>query len=84
MWKFFKFKDTKNHQIAFYYLLQCTNNFPYFDKYNFAGIEKDKDIIYSWLDLRDIQNQPLKPEFLKTELTTITDGIKHIVEDENS
>ena len=36
----------------------------------FVNRQKDKDIIYSWLDLNDIQNQPLKPEFLKTEADT--------------
>ena len=80
---FFKFKDTNNHQIAFYYLLQCPDDFPYFNKYNFNGIEQDKDIVYTWLDLNDIKNQPLKPDFLKTELLNITNEIKHIVEDEN-
>ncbi len=79
---FFSFKEHKNHQIAFYYLLDCPKNFKYINKYNFDGIEEGKNIVYTWLDLDNLENEAIKPEFLKKELKNIVPYPKHIVEEE--
>lgn len=79
---FFEINGKNNHQIAFYYLLNCPSDFKYIDKYNFDGIEPGKNIIYTWLDIENIGNEPLKPEFLKNELKRIVPYPKHIIEQE--
>lgn len=77
---FFDFGSEKHHQIAFFYLLNTPKDFKYANVSEFEGIEQGKNIIYSWIDLKDICNAQIKPDFLKKELLEITPKIKHIVE----
>jgi ADP-ribose pyrophosphatase YjhB (NUDIX family) len=77
---FFEFNSEKHHQIAFYYMLNAPENFKYSDVEEFDGIEEGKNIIYSWINLKEIATAKIKPDFLTQELANIVPHIKHIVE----
>ena len=77
---FFEFNSEKHHQIAFYYMLNAPENFKYSDVEEFDGIEEGKNIIYSWINLKEIATAKIKPDFLTEELANIVPHIKHIVE----
>ena len=50
----------------------------------FSGIEEGKNIIYKWIDVKDIENSPIKPEFLKKKLLDIKKEYEFISENEIS
>lgn len=77
---FFEFKNEKHHEIAFYYILNTPENFKYSNVDTFDGIEMGKNIVYSWIDLKNISNAKIKPSFLNKELSDIVPNIKHIID----
>ena len=77
---FFKFKGENHHQISFYYLLNSQKDFKYSTVESFDGLEKEKNIEYSWVDLNKINQFSIKPDFLKDELLNIQPYVKHIIE----
>ena len=61
-------------------MLNAPENFKYSDVEEFDGIEEGKNIIYSWINLKEIATAKIKPDFLTQELANIVPHIKHIVE----
>ena len=37
----------------------------------FFGIEEVDNLVFSWIDLNNIENEPIKPEFLKEQLSNL-------------
>lgn len=80
---FFNFKGTDVHQIAFYYLVSLPEDSYVIEKEGvWDGVEEDKDIIYTWLELSNIENELIQPLFLNKELQEITPVFKHLIQDE--
>ena len=78
---FFSFDGKKQHQYILGYLVDVPNNSKLLEKNEFDGIEKEKNIIYKWIDIKDLNNSPIKPEFLKEKLSLINETFEFIVED---
>lgn len=80
---FFNFKGTDVHQVAFYYLVTLPEDAYIIGKEGiWDGVEEDKDIIYTWLELSNIENELVQPLFLNQELKNITTTVKHLIQDE--
>lgn len=77
---FFNFDNTNWHQYIIGYLLEVENDCEILDKEEFPGIEEGKNIIYKWIDLDDIKNAPIKPEYLKEKLLDTDSAFEFIEE----
>lgn len=61
--------------------MDVPNNSKLLEKNEFDGIEKEKNIIYKWIDIKDLNNSPIKPEFLKEKLSLFNETFEFIEED---
>ena len=77
---FFNFDNTNWHQYIIGYLLDGKNDCEILDKEEFPGIEEGKNIIYKWIDIDDIKNSPIKPEYLKEKLLNTDNNFEFIEE----
>lgn len=68
---FFSFDNKKQHQYILCYLVDIPNDSKLLENEEFFGIETEKNIIYKWLDLKNIANEPIKPDYLKKKLCNI-------------
>ena len=68
---FFNFNQEKVHQYIFGHLVLLDTKEYIFNTNEFKGIEKDKDIIFKWINMNDLTNTKIKPDFLITELINI-------------
>lgn len=78
---FFSFDGKKQNQHILGYLVDVPNSSKLLEKNEFDGIEKEKNIIYKWIDIKDLNNSPIKPEFLKEKLSLINETFEFIEED---
>ena len=77
---FFNFDNTNWHQYIIGYLLDIDDNSDIIYKEEFDGIEEGKNIVYKWIDINDIKNAPIKPEYLKEKLINIENDFEFIEE----
>ena len=77
---FFKFDGVKQHQYVIGYLLDIDDNQEIINKDEIEGIEDGKNIIYKWIDIKDIRNSKIKPDYLKEKLLNIKDSFEFIEE----
>jgi mutator protein MutT len=70
---FFNFKETKFHQYIFAYNVEIVEDKEFLDKEEFVGIEEDENLLYKWFDLATIETAPIKPDFLKEQLSKPSD-----------
>jgi len=77
---FFNFDNTDWHQYIIGYLLDIDDNNEIIKKDEFDGIEVGKNIIYKWIDINDIKNAPIKPEYLKEKLLNTDNSFEFIEE----
>lgn len=77
---FFKFDGVKQHQYMIGYLLDIDDNQEIINKDEIEGIEEGKNIIYKWIDIKDIRNSKIKPDYLKEKLLNIKDSFEFIEE----
>ena len=77
---FFNFDNTNWHQYIIGYLLDINDDSEIIYKDEFDGIEVEKNIIYKWIDLKDIKNAPIKPEYLKEKLLNTDNDFEFIEE----
>ena len=77
---FFTFDNKKQHQYILGYLVNIPNDSLLLKKDEFDGIEKEKNIIYKWIETKDIKDSPIKPDFLKKKLLKISNNYEFITE----
>jgi len=77
---FFNFDNTDWHQYIIGYLLDIDDDNDIINKNEFDGIEEGKNIIYKWIDINDIKNAPIKPEYLKEKLLNTDNDFEFIEE----
>lgn len=77
----FYVKKGKFHEVCFYYL--ATPKDKNYVPQNFNRTEMDKDgpvdHEFKWFDVKELQNQKIRPEILKEILQAENDGIKHYI-----
>lgn len=72
---FFEWKGTKVHQYVFIHEV-ILNDTRYNGKEGiFKGIEKDKDIVYTWIRKENLVNSLIKPDYVREQLLNIQDGM---------
>ena len=79
---FFKLEGVTWHQYIMGHLIDIDDNNEIINKEIIKGIEKDKNIIYKWIDINDIKNSNIKPNYLKEKLTNIKEEFEYIEEEE--
>ena len=77
---FFKFGGKIQHQYILGYLVNIPDNSSLIKEGEFDGIEEGKNIIYKWIDKKDIKKSAIKPDYLKTKLTKINKNYEFISE----
>lgn len=77
---FFEFGGKVQHQYILGYLVDIPDDSKLIKENEFAGIEEGKNIIYKWIDAKDIESSPIKPDFLKNKLTDIKEYYEFITE----
>lgn len=68
---FFEFNSKKCHQYIFTYKVNIDTLEWIYEKNEFSGIEKDKDLRYKWISIKDVENIQVKPDFLAKQLLNI-------------
>ena len=64
------------HEISFYYIMKTTSNL---DTICMSFDENGNKENLVWISLDNIQNEYLYPEFFKTELKNLSNGLKQIL-----
>lgn len=78
---FFKLEGVIWHQYIIGHLIDIFDE-KIINKDIIKGIEKDKNIIYKWIDIQDIKNSNIKPNYLKEKLTNMKDEFEYIEEED--
>lgn len=73
---FFDFDKTKFHQYIFAYHVEIIENSEILDSEEFNGVEVDTNLLYKWFDLTTINTAPIKPDFLKEQLSKSLDNMQ--------
>ena len=79
---FFKFDRLDQHQYIIGYLLDINDNNEIINKDEIEGIEEGKNIIYKWIDINDIKDSNIKPDYLKEKLLNIKNNFEFIEEED--
>ena len=77
---FFNFDNTNWHQYIIGYLLDIDDDNEIILKEEFDGIEEGKNIVYKWIDIKDIKNAAIKPEYLKEKLLNTDNDFEFLEE----
>ncbi len=76
---FFNIQDIRFHEIGIYYLVNIDNTgFCHYDS-KFATNEFGKTNYYEWLDINNLNNIVLYPQFIKNEIKEETKNLKLII-----
>ena len=75
---FFNFDNTNWHQYIIGYLLDVDDNNEITNKEEIDGIEEGKNIIYKWIDIENLKDAKIKPEFLKEKLLNIKEEFEFV------
>ena len=78
---FFKLEGVVWHQYIIGHLIDIFDE-EIINKEIIKGIEKDKNIIYKWIDIKDIKNSNIKPNYLKEKLINMKDEFEYIEEED--
>ena len=79
---FFTFDNKKQHQYIIGYLVDIPNDSKLLNDSEFDGIEEGKNIIYKWLNVETIDNEPIKPEYLKRKLKKVNKNFEFLEEED--
>lgn len=67
------------HEIAFYFLVDADESIS-FSK--FISQKDNCNILLNWININEIKNLNIYPEFIKEKITNISDDIEHFVSKE--
>ena len=73
---FFEFGEDKYHQYILAYVVKVNDN-DILSNIEFEGLEKNENLIFKWFDIDTINEAPIKPDFLKEDLSKLND--EHII-----
>ena len=78
---FFKLEGVTWHQYIIGHLIDIFDE-EIINKELLKGIEKNKNIIYKWIDIKDIKNSNIKPNYLKEKLINMKEEFEYIEEED--
>lgn len=75
---FFTFKRTneKFHEVCFYYVMKNNDNINKINKFNEEEYSNEALV---WIDINELDNYYLFPEFLKKEIFNLKNEVRHFV-----
>ena len=73
---FFKWKDKDAHGIAFYYLVETSDEIVHAD---LTSLNDNRNIRLEWVKLSEVRNLNIYPYFIKDKITDIGEGIEHFI-----
>ena len=76
---FWEWNGKQAHNIAFYYHVELCEGYDIPDKGEFVSQKDNCDVVIGWMPIEQLQNVIIYPEFLKTEIYHLDEGIKHFV-----
>lgn len=79
---FFNFDNKLQHQYILAYMVDVPDDSPLTNSDEFDGVEEGKNIIYRWIDINDLEQSPIKPDFVKDKITDIKDEYEFVSENE--
>lgn len=79
---FFKFNGLNQHQYIIGYLLDIDDNNEIINKDTIEGIEEGKNIIYKWIDIDELKDAKIKPDYLKEKLYNMESNFEFIEEED--
>ena len=79
---FFKMENVKWHQYIIGYLLDIKDDHKIIDLDEFDGIEEGKNIVYKWIDIKDLESSPIKPDYLKKKLLEVKEEFEFLCEED--
>ncbi len=77
---FFEFGGKRQHQYILGYLVSLPEDSNLIKSDEFDGIEEGKNILYKWINIKNIKTSPIKPDFLKNKLLNINSQYEFIME----
>lgn len=69
---FFEFGKDKYHQFIFGHKVLIKNNEWILTKEEFNGIEEQEHLVFKWFELKELETEPIKPDFLKEQLESLS------------
>ena len=79
---FFTFDDKPQHQYILGYLVDIPDDSKLLNSEEFDGIEEGKNIIYRWFNVKTIDKEPIKPDYLKRKLKKINKNFEFLEEED--
>lgn len=77
---FFDYNGKSYHELAFYFLVSAPIDVNFYTEIKtFAGIEKEKDLIFKWQEIAALANIKLQPKFLENSLPNLPQVPEYIV-----
>jgi len=76
---FWEWKGKQAHNIAFYYLIELCEDSAIPDNGEFVSHKDNCNVVLGWMPIDEIQNIVIYPEFLKKEICSMGEHIKHFV-----
>ncbi len=76
---FWEWKGKQAHNIAFYFLIEEGEGFEIPDSGEFVSHKDNCDVMIGWMDIEEIKNVTIYPEFLKDEIHDLSGQMKHFV-----
>lgn len=80
---FFEYKDDKIHEISLYFNVKLSKNESIYLNDEFERKEKNKNLIFKWFNVEEVDNIPIKPDFLKSSLINLSKRKNHYIEKED-
>ncbi len=69
-------RGVDQHNVTFYYLVSCADGFPY---EKFGSQKNGGKILFEWAELDKMESMNIYPEFIRSKITDISDGIEHFI-----
>ena len=77
---FFNYNGKSYHELAFYFLVSAPTSANFYTEIKtFAGIEKDKDLIFKWHEIATLTDIKLQPKFLQNSLPSLPQVPEYMV-----
>ncbi len=76
---FYEWNGKQAHNIAFYYLIEVCDGFEISDNGEFVSHKDNCNVVIGYMDIDEIQNIIIYPDFLKNEVYNLNGEIKHFV-----
>ena len=79
---FWEWNGKNAHNFSFYYLIDLCEGSKIPDNGEFMSHKDNFNVLIGWMDMDNLKNAVIYPDFIKNEIYHTEDGIKHFVSDE--